>query len=81
MCTERQHDSENIKLRLENARLKSELEHAHEQLHTRNTASNYAAWRITFQSSEAAAKAAFDMMMQAREKATHYEKMIDQGIA
>jgi len=44
-------------------------------------ADNYNKWRATFQSGELAAQTAFSMMMQALEKAEHYEKMIDQGVA
>lgn len=70
MSNNEQHDSENVRLRHENARLKAELQQAHEQLHARISASDYGAWRITFQSPEAAAQAAFNMMMQAREQMT-----------
>lgn len=52
-----------------------------ENLANRKQSSGYDAWRITFQSPDHAAIAAFDMMMEARRKAAHLESMIDRGIA
>lgn len=52
-----------------------------ENLANRKQSAGYDAWRITFQSPEHAAKAAFDMMMEARRKTEHLESMIDHGIA
>lgn len=81
MCTERQHDSENVKLRHENSRLKAELEEAHNKLHQRNTAHDWPQWRMTFQSDDQAGKAAFTALKQARDQIEHLNVMIDQGIA
>lgn len=81
MCNKRQHDSENVRLRHENSRLKTELEEAHSKLHQRNTAHDWPSWRITFQSSEQAGQAAFSMLKQARDENEKLNAMIDQGIA
>lgn len=75
MCNNRQHDSENVRLRHENMILASEIESLQNQLrevnrkiHTRNTAQDWPAWRITFQSSDQAGQSAFSMLKQARDE-------------
>lgn len=81
MCNKRQHDSENVRLRHENSRLKAELEEAHSKLHHRNTALDWLAWRMTYQCPEQAGQAAFSMLMDARDEIQKLKSLIDQGIA
>jgi len=121
MCNNRQHDSENVRLRHENAELKAsrseymdmlqaysgllyeirkaagdqegrlmqneliayiaELKQSADAIHARNTAQDWPAWRITFQSSDQAGQAAFSMLKQARDEIEKLNVMINQGIA
>lgn len=81
MCTERQHDAENIRLRHEVAQLKESLRVAQEKLHTRNTSCDWLAWRATYQSDAQAAMSAFNALVEARKEIEHLKKMIDHGIA
>lgn len=121
MCTERQHDAENVRLRHENAELRAsrseymdmlqnhsglvydirkaagdpegrlmqddlvayiaELKQTAEKTAARKTATNWPAWRMTFQSDRQAAKAAFAALIEARKENEHLKTMIDHGIA
>lgn len=58
-----------------------QLKAAKADLADRVTATNWPAWRMTFQSDGQAAKAAFAALIEARQENEHLKTMIDHGIA